>query len=112
MIGDTTIHEVIEITLGSPMLIRRGHPDWFESQTISVTTADGGQFSLVCIGRNAQPLPRVATPNDDLVEALRLIAEWDHPTHPLFNPDSDDKPSVERFAKIAQDVLAKTEGWL
>ena len=45
----------------------------------------------------------------ELEAALQLIAEWDHPSHPMFNADSVEKPNVETFAEIARAALAKSE---
>ena len=50
-------------------------------------------------------------PCEALADALRLIAHWDHPSHPRFGDvEGRIKPSVESFADIARAALAAYEG--
>jgi hypothetical protein len=55
---------------------------------------------------DAAHIVRCVNAHDELVAALTKIAQWDHPSHPVFE---NTPVSVDALANIARAALAKVQ---
>ncbi len=63
-------------------------------------------FRRTAVDSLEQQVDRLTRQRDELVAALTKIAQWDHPSHPIFETAP---VSVDALAEIARAALAKVQ---